>query len=482
MGRGTHGGGGRPVSGSRFSQAGRFGRIFSGEGPDFKDDALVTLGTAMKESAAAGAELDHPGSLPAGYTYLGQFIDHDITFDTTPLPEIQIDPEQLHNFRTPKLDLDCLYGAGPAAQPYLYERPAPDTDRFRFVIGQCPESGNLPGANPARIRASPNDLPRNGQNIAVIGDPRNDENLLVAQTHVALLKFHNKVVDTLGLEFDKARQLVTWHYQWIVLHDFLPRVIDKAVLNQVLAEGRQFYRFDPEPFIPIEFSMAAYRFGHSMVRGEYDHNRLFGPPGIAPTRLFNAKLETLLAFTGNGGNVPLPSNWAIDWRRFFDFGAAGVQFNRARRIDPLLVEALHNIPRVGPLSIANLRRGAANRLHSGQQVALAMGLNPLTPEQLATGPDGAAAAAGGLIVQTPLWYYLLKEAEVTAGGGHLGPVGSRLLAEVFIGLLQGDPLSFLSAAPAWTPTLPSATAGRFTMVDLLSFVGGINPVDSQQAG
>lgn len=453
-------------------QSGRFGRLFPHlPALDTPDDALKALGRSMIEPE--GSENDPTGDnkgVPAGFTYLGQFIDHDITFDTTPMPEVAIDPLQVHNFRTPALDLDSLYGLGPTAQPFLYQRAAPG----KFLIGTCKESQDQQNAT---IPPIPNDLPRGAEQFALIGDPRNDENLLVAQTHVAMLKFHNKVIDTVEPDFVKARRIVTWHYQWIVLNDFLRRLIDPAVLDDVLQNGRKFYQFDSDAFIPVEFSIAAYRIGHTMVRHEYDHNRVFGP---GDDRLFNANLTTLFSFTGlsgDGGRMPLPSNWAIDWRRFYALPkpkGQAVPFNLSRRLDPLLGKDLHALPGIPDpdlkrLSVRNLLRGKRAGLPSGQAVAAYLGVPALSAAEVASGVDG-------IDTQTPLWFYILKEADMRGEGVRMGPVGSRILAEVFVGLLQGDPTSFLSQAPGWTPTLASAKAGDFTMVDLLTFVDDINPI------
>lgn len=465
---------------SPFFKPGKFGRMFPRLDPlAATDQSVIALGAAMIETAEMAADpgLDNT-PVPAGFTYLGQFVDHDITFDTTPMPEARVDPLAIHNFRTPKLDLDSVYGNGPGAQPYMYQRANPNL----MLIGQ-----NTPSADQAGvpIPALPNDLPRNPEGFALIGDPRNDENLIVAQLHLSFLKFHNQVVATRSLPFEEARRVVTWHYQWIVLHDFLPRLIDQAEIDRALA-GRDYYTYSGEPFIPVEFSVAAYRFGHTMVREQYDHNRVFGPEG-PPARLFFADLQTLFSFTGlSGTNVPVPSNWAIDWRRFFDFPGtpSNVRLNKSRKLDPLLTPALGNLP--GPaanadmkkLSVRNLLRGLRMGLPSGQHVARALGLRRqmLTPDEIASGPDGAAARANGLDRATPLWYYILKEAQVRGGGSKLGPVGSRILAQVFVGLLEGDSKSFLSKDPDWKPDLPASIAGNFTMVDMLNFVGEVNPI------
>jgi hypothetical protein len=473
-------------------KSGRFGRMFP-HLPKLNAtaDAVTALGNSMKEPDGAENDptLDNP-DIPSGFTYLGQFIDHDITFDPTSLPERDVDPQAVHNFRTAKLDLDNLYGLGPDDEPYLYVRDGQDQvgeslppgarplPHGTFLLGRC---GPSPSLDPKFfIAAIPNDLPRAANKFATIGDPRNDENLVVAQLHLAMLKFHNKVLTSQSLSFDDARRIVTWHYQWIVVHDFVKRIVDPAVLDDVLVNGRKFYHFGLDPFIPVEFSSAAYRLGHSMVRSEYDHNINFGPP--PGQRLFNAKLETLFRFTGrssDGSRMPLPSDWAIDWQRFFELSQPSTgRRNQSRLIDPLIASPLFNLPDGGPpLPVRNLIRGLRFELPSGQSVATAMSIPRLTTKEISQGPDGAEAAAQGLVDQTPLWYYILKEAQVHTNGKHLGAVGSRIVAEVFIGLLQGDPHSYLSQAPNWKPTLPGKTAGEFTFADLLKFVGDINPVE-----
>ena len=346
-----------------------------------------------------------------------------------------------------------------------------------------------------------NDLPRSPEGFALIGDHRNDENLLVAQTHLAMLKFHNKVCDQLiaagkpaDTVFAEARQIVTWHYQWMVLHDFVERITEKGIVAKILEQGRRFYRFKKTPYMPVEFSGAAYRLGHSMVREVYSHNRIFTPgPGGIP-----ATLQLLFTFTGLSGGIVgdlapsppagptpisnLPSNWIIDWRRFYDVTAnpAGVPLNSSRKLDPFVVPALHTLPGGGgSLPFRNLKRGVLLGLPSGQDVARAMRIkNPLTPAEIAKGPDGAVAKKHGLHEETPLWYYILKEAEQRGKGEKLGPVGATIVSEVFVGLVHGDHTSYLwLKGKNWKPTLPSKTPGEFTMADLLRFVGDISPID-----
>jgi hypothetical protein len=238
---------------------GRFGTMFARvPRRELSDDALAALLQVMRETGSLG---DNP-SIPAGYTHLGQFIDHDITFDPTSLLDKIEDPHALGSFRTPRFDLDSLYGSGPEDQPFLYESRGGPDDGVRLLVGAEP------------------DLPRNQDGRALIGDPRNDESIIVAQLHLLFLRFHNKVVDHLrthdDLEdtelFREARRTVCWHYQWIVAHDFLPRVVGEDMVDAAMQE-RTCYTCESDPFIPVEFSGAAYRFGHSMVRDTYDLKR-----------------------------------------------------------------------------------------------------------------------------------------------------------------------------------------------------------------
>ncbi|WP_269930548.1 peroxidase family protein [Aminobacter sp. HY435] len=486
---------------------------------DAPDAKLAELAMAMRETAGTPDDrLDNP-AIPAGFTYLGQFVDHDITLDLTPLAKAMDDPEMVKNFRTPGLDLDCVYGAGPGPHRFLFARAANASgqmvDTPSLSIGIAQESDDNVDRPGRKIRQLPNDLPRNAQGVALIGDHRNDENLIVAQIHLAFLKFHNAVVDhlagTVPAEelFEQAAKTVRWHYQWMVLHDWVERLTEPGIVAKILHDGRDFYRFKTKPFMPWEFSAAAYRLGHSMVRESYSHNRIFRD---REPRTAGADLRTLFRFTnlsgnfinGNGphpdfGKGSLPSNWAIDWRRFFDLeppaDRSQFEFNLSRRLDTALVEALHNLPGSNPgtadasLAFRNLRRGVQLGLPSGQDVAKLMqeklDFEALTPDEIADGNDGAVAKSLGFHQKTPLWFYILKEAAVRGGGKRLGPVGGRIVAETFIGIVQGDDGSYLSQ-PGWKPNLPSAVPGTFFMTDLLKFVSaaedtanplnGLNPV------
>jgi hypothetical protein len=435
---------------------------------------------------------DHP-DLPAGFTYFGQFLDHDITFDKTDgLPSGQLSPEEIIQGRSPSLDLDNVYGRGPGLEgKRLYE-----DDNIHLRVGRTSPAG--PQGTPEG-RVLPNDLPRGdnpaNEREASIGDPRNDENLAVAQTHLAFLKFHNIVVARLaeqgyasGELFERARKIVTLHYQWIVLHDFLPRVIDPFVLNDVLADGATLFKnvANEEPTMPLEFSVAAYRLGHSMIRDNYSWNRIFTDAG----------LDLLFVFSGGSGDMfgspTLPSNWVADFRRLFDFaGAPNVEptpvLNNTRSLDTALALNLGTLPGFptendrARLAVRNLLRGRLVGLPSGQAVAAALGVTPLTPAQVRQGAHANVLRDHNLDTQTPLWYYILKEAEVLNDSQRLGPVGSRIVAETFVGLIKGSRNSILSEANRyWRPSLPALRPGNYTMVDLLLLVGDFNPLGNER--
>ncbi|MGH3882129.1 MAG: peroxidase family protein [Pseudonocardiaceae bacterium] len=492
--------GGEGAAGARFALTNtftgpnRFGRMFP-RARRFRpaSENLVALAEGMVQErlTVLTPDTDDIKQVPAGFTYLGQFVDHDITRDpTVGFPPVG-DPENLESLRTPRLELDSVYGMGPVDQPELYDPAFPATEA-RMRIGWTTDDGD------ATIpKVLPNDLPRatDGSRQALVGDDRNDENLVLAQLHLAFLKLHNKVIAGVitppGGEtaFDAARRQVRWHYQWIVLHDFLPRIVDPVVLDDIRANGRKFYDFsgppfDGTPYMPVEFSVAAYRMGHSMIRDLYNYNRRFSSDeGAFKTP---ATLRILFIFTGAGGfggEPTLPSNWVIDWRRWFEVDDPGL-LNHARKIDTKLAHGLTELPDLAPgeqqsvfasLTVRNLLRGRLIGLPSGQELARLMSVPVLTPAELTRG-ESKVVARLGFDQETPLWFYLLKEAEVRAGGLHLGAMGSRLVGEVFLGMLEGDQESFLSVDPTWTPTLPAAQPGSFTMADLLRFVDDLNPI------
>ncbi len=492
---GSHGAAGRREA--------SFSRLFKRRLIGYKDESLTALAkTMVGEEDDPSNEPDGEENLagPAGYTYFGQFVDHDLTFETTSaFGQPQLAPT---NLRTPRLDLDCVYGSGPDDQPYLYATETTATQRkgASLVLGRP-----LPGTQR-------HDLLRVGDGKgarAVIGDPRNDENTLVCNIQLAFIAFHNQVVAHLSQTvpalsdrevFEQSRQLVRWTYQRIVLEDYLPRLIEPATYfsfrHRVEQRGEgafQLYTADKRGAIPIEFAAAAYRFGHSMVRTGYK---------------LNADHQPQLIFTpGDGANSllgfgPLPDTHWVEWKRFFPQNnqfkasepgpaqntiATSDRLQWAYRIDTSLVDPLAKLPTAisGGNSLAdlNLRRANLFGVVSGQVVADAIGVAPLGPEHLVVrvnGEDGFGFAPidKQFLGDTPLWFYILAEAQREVvdtwrrkGGGtallddddlmlgvkdqngnqraplaQLGPVGGNILLETFYGLLLADEQSVLTIA------------------------------------
>jgi hypothetical protein len=472
----------------------RFSRI----GPQSPVTA-VALRRKLATAMTSGARL--AGQLPAGFTYLGQFIDHDLTFDVTEVAFGEnLTVDELRQARSPSLDLDSLYGRGPLKPG---SRKFYEDDEARLKVGTTAGVGG-PGPE-GRDRAG-FDLAR----VATIGAPalipdkRNDENLAVAQTHLAMIRFHNRVVARLirrGVPaaqlFTRARALVVRHYQWMIRTDFLPRIVDPAIVDDVFTNGRKVFEVGvppaSTPTMPIEFSIGAYRLGHSMVRDVYSWNKVFPRPFGTLGFLFN--------FSGTsgslGGGVRLPSNWIADFRRLYNFGEAGradlvvppAKFNRAMRIDTRLVDVLTLLPEGSfggdgntplmqrNLAFRNLTRANMLRLATGQQMAALLaskGVNvtPLTDAQILTGRQGAeldaltAAERTTLASRTPLWFYALREAE-HGQAARLRGVGGRIVVETIHRAMEGSVESIVRD-PAWRPSLgPNTTT--FRMVDLLLF-------------
>ena len=458
---------------------GMFGRMFPKLPPLKVSDAKLQALAERHERHRSRQPAGNNPNIPAGFTYFGQFVDHDITLDLTSLGDKEKDPLGIENFRTPSVDLDCVYGLGPDGSPHLYARNPGAGNKHgpKLLIGK-----NITVAFGGVTGDFRNDLPRSPEGFALIGDHRNDENLLVAQTHLAFLKFHNAVCDMLAAGpnppadiFKEARRIVTWHYQWIVLHDWVERLTEKGTVAKILHDGRKFYRFKKVPYMPVEFSAAAYRLGHSMVRQKYAHNKVFHacrfPAVVRLQRPLGRDHRRSRAQPADGADAGIgcratgsstgggSTNWGT---------AAALRSDQRRPASSIryLVRSLHNLPGGGGnLAFRNLKRGVNLGLPSGQDVAKHMKIkNPLTPDEIASDSDGSTDGAGakqqGLHTKTPLWYYILKEAKVRHDGLRLGPVGSIIVSEVFVGLVHGDQNSFLWREKNWKPTLPSADAGR----------------------
>jgi Animal haem peroxidase len=555
----------------RSSQSeGKFGRIFrSLPAATWSEDALRALAgdgkredrmTAKPETAepenprlpeAPREDVDDEGNargsrlhddeensrIDAGYTYLGQFIDHDITFDPASSLQQRNDVDALVDFRTPALDLDSVYGSGPDDQPYMYT-----ANGRKFQLGR-----DLYEGKGGKVIAK--DLPRHTwcdedgtHHRALIGDKRNDENVIIAQLHAVFLQFHNRLADEhCNWDFPEIQRQVRWHYQYVVLNDFLRQITSAEVYKYVLPhlsngsnDGSifdnpprlQFYRPRNDAFMPIEFAAAAYRFGHSMVRPIYRLNtKLTGgntPDETTPDekdRGIDGRQFIFAGLKGRGlnGFDEFPQEWGIDWNLFFDLTSdkecrkTKDRTQPAYKIDSSLVNPLAFLPEFSQinkqaplddvsklqpdplpkqfnnLALRNLLRGMSMGLPSGQDVARAMGYEPLKDSELKVGKATTVEEYDKLPIlpcidtgftgKAPLWYYILAEAahdwRYRQDGGKaetptsLGKVGSRIVIETLVGLLLHDSHSFLRQAPAWKPEIGKKE--KFDMPDFIKY-------------
>jgi len=439
--------GSKPIN-EKAAEEQRFGKLF----PDLPrlisdPDDLVAVGKHGGVMDSAHGSLGST-TTPLGYVFFGQFIDHDITLDVTSSLNRINDPSATRNFRTPALDLDCIYGSGPEASPYLYyQAPDDGSDRQKEISGR-----HLLTNGDDLVRA-PSAPEGNLKRAALIGDPRNDENRLVSQVQLTMHYFHNAVVDYVLEEkkannestkseevFEEAQKITRWHYQWVVVNDFLTRMVGKEMVVDILSKGPKLYCLKNQPYIPIEFAVAAYRFGHTMVtktlnyNGEHSGVELFGD-------------ELGQGFTVNQAG-------AADMSLFF-----GPNAQPAGAVDILMQSDLLNLPfmpedtpeHMRSLATRNLLRAQSFGLPSGQAV-YAHVCNVL--DKKLPSPDMQMLDMPEALVQnTPLWLYILAEG-MLSGGQQLGPVGGRIVAEVLMGILESDNTSYLGADRSWRPTLP----------------------------
>ena len=457
-----------------------------------------------------GTNPDNP-TMTAGSTFVGQFTDHDITFDQTSQLGVPQNPLRSPNTRSPALDLDSVFGGGPGMRPDLYVENADGSVGPQLKVG----SGGVH-----------EDVPRiangDGTYTALLGDPRNDENVVIAGLHCAHILFYNRVLSDLSnlelshlpakaagdfsnpyVQFLIAREVTLWHYQWLLVNEHLPQIAGQDMVDDVLRNGNRFY-LPPirDAFMPIEFGAAAYRFGHSMVRPSYRANftsgtgdstnpaadpffaLVFDPAAAEFSGPVNYDRDDLL------GGFPAPRRY-IGWQTFFDLGDGQVKNNK--KVDTTISSVLFTlpVPAIAPhtqtsptvLPQRNLLRQLTWGLPSGQAVAQVMGVDPLTPGDLSDIGGVYAPFASS----TPLWYYALAEAKVVTDGLTLGPVGGRVVAETLIGLLRGDPASYLNAYPGFQPFLgtdlvlgpnpnPNITGNRsYTRANFLYYAGVVNP-------
>ncbi|WP_157937651.1 peroxidase family protein [Oceaniglobus roseus] len=442
-------------------------------GNPFTDSSVAAAFTRILDQMEDTTD-DEDGEAAAGLTFFGQFVDHDVTLDATSAIGSRIDPRTIRNVRTPTLDLDCVYGSGPDATPHLYH---PDHTAY-LLFG---------------TQANAYDLARNAKGTALIGDPRNDENQIVSQLQGAFVCLHNIVATALekdatmvpaALEgiraraildgvtpgekvFQAARRIVRMHYQWLVMNSLLPAFVEGGVLHKVkhaLAHGTLPKPFTPDsPVMPIEFSGAAYRFGHATVRNAYHLN---GTVGMV--KLFEMGRDEFRA---------RKPELNVEFARLFDLpGSAAAQ--KARRISRKLAGSIFHLPFItDPLMIDGHALGLADsqklphrnvfrdrfalELPSGQQMARAMDV-PEIPAPQELRDEG--------ITKTPLWYYCLQEAE--GHGGRLGPVGGTIVATVLLRLLYLDPESIVCATHDFKPwrELGAEADGTFSLGHMLACV------------
>lgn len=422
----------------------RFGRLFPDLAPLFTDPrALERLG-AHGGPMDDGSANTRSHTVAVGHVFFGQFVDHDITLDVSSSLDSVNDPNETRNVRTPTLDLDCIYGPGPEAAPYLYHQDG-DFQSAKLITGA--DFGTGPHAA--------DDLARIGK-LAVIGDARNDENRIVSQIQLAMIRFHNKMCDRVRDEhgyagkelYEEARRLTMWHYQWCVVHDFLAQICGEGVVTRILTEGRKHYR-PKTPFIPVEFSVAGYRFGHSMV------------PMKIQVQQGGNEFELFGTVLGKGFDPVSDPRAVVDMHEMFDT-YEGRQVARAGRLDGLMASDLLRLPvRVDAnrmsLATRNMVRGQSFLLPAGETVARGLGRPEAEIEQIS---DAARGEEAGLAGGTPLWFYILKEAELIGRenldgtrmpGEGLGPVGATIVGETIIGLIELDPRSWLGANRNWRP-------------------------------
>lgn len=473
--------------GSELEKRGHYSRLFARPAkPPGRDEeeSLIELGRSMRY------EVEREGTLTprVGYTYFGQFIGHDLTLDSTPLEGKYPEPELTPNYRTPSFDLDHIYGGGPEKSPFLYHGRRGEES---FKIGATSPSGYL------------RDLPVEHGMILIgdLQDTRNLDNLILRQLHVVFLKFHNEAIKQLGSDlpgltgidhlgsgtlFERAKRLVCWQYQWIIRHDFLPRILHNDVWNYQRPRPE---RSDPAKSysVPIEFSLAAFRFGHSMVRNAYRLN-------CRQKRVVIGELMTL----GQQAS-PIADDYLIEWGTFFDGLPTSGPTASSSYFDTSISRAMHGLspgtirlgnklepPAPSNLPVRTLLRGARAGLPSGQEVADALlgerkikSDDRLTTAQLIEDTcdnSGSVLREVGLEQNTPLFYYLLKEAELSAGGLTLGPSGSHIVSEVIQSALEADPDGYLSRVgskwklPLWR--FPSGTERRVdSMIGVIRLIG-----------
>lgn len=416
---------------------------------------LQDLVSAMFDDGTRVCEGKPEVPIVAGYTYFGQFIDHDLTHDKTSFDEVwKLNPEEIPNLQTPRLDLSHLYGDNLERKDSLF-------DGNRFKVGDDIDSIIFPGSTSRSFDVA---FDKKEKQL-LVGDPRSLENIILRQIIAVFARLHNLAVSQ-GKSFDEARQQTVWQFQRLIVEDYLPHVLDRTVYNSIFVDHQPIVswgRFS----IPFEFAAAAFRFGHSMVRESYFLSDKF--PDRPILDLLDIKLQ----------RQPLTPEWQIDWGKFFQNASpSSTPPITARPIDTRIAAGLFSVPisifhlfNRGPsrlfihnntaiLPLASLVRGGGLALASGQYVASRFGEPSLTDDELVNDcqgnltPQGKVLKAYDMTEETPLFYYILKESEVRNNGNQLGPTASHIVAETIYAALKTDPSSYMNnptgdAYPVW---------------------------------
>lgn len=453
--------------------AGRFGRMFHSLPGLYTDPEILEFLGNVAGPMNGGTGTNPSTTIDVGQVFFGQFVDHDVTLDTGSSLSRVNTPSEIVNIRTPTLDLDCVYGDGPEGSPYLYY------NHTKLVTG-----ADGTAAKNQTIDHAARDLSRAPNGRALIGDPRNDENRILSQVQLGFHRFHNQVVDFVMANytsltsneeaFSAAREIVTAHYHWAILYDFLPKICGGDVVRDILHNGRKHYCTQGQPpFIPVEFSVAGFRFGHTLV------------PQTIQTQQGGSRVNLFGTTLGRGFTALSNDDAAVDMLEMFEVVGSGRSVQKSEKMDSKMADRLLNLPgnivpdpsSANPSSLAtrNLLRGQSFMMPSGEAVSRAMGVDDAT---ITTVSDAADSASGGRLKGcTPLWYYMLMEAEVigraddgvTQPGEGLGPMGGRLVAEVIIGLMELDGRAFLANNRSWKPSDGLGDNVR-TVGDILTFI------------
>lgn len=447
-------------------------RLFPEASAPWDEAAIHELAEAMLSDDDALWPDRNDGPIPAGYTYLGQLIAHDLSFEVSqalpPMgcPNAHVTP----NRRRRGLNLDSVYGGGPkSADRHLYQR---DGIRFRLE---------------SKAGGAPTDLCRRKDGSAWIADPRNEATLTLAQLHLALMVFHNRVADHLeargATTFEMVRETVVQHVQSVVLHDYLWQLMPDDLHAALLSKGPRLLDKADWGRVPLEFSHGAFRFGHSMVRGSYGWGR----------SIRHVPLPTMFDRTARNGTLaqsPLLRDWQVQWEKFFDCNhlpqaPRTKAINRARRIGPTINRTLAALPagecaegQPAHLPLRDLARGVAAKIPPAQQIialaherrAYITALQPAEILGVCQPRLRAVVERHGFAERTPLWLYVLVEAAFSQRGEQLGALGALIVGDSIYASIASSPYSIL-ARRGFKPRLPSARRDMFSMPDLLRFAG-----------